>query len=427
MRSMARTEVTKLVAVAGLLCVVSGCVTAAYGADEDARAWLARTDQALATRNYQGVFVHDHAGHTETLRVIHRVVGDVVSERLVSMDGSGREFIRRGTELTTYLPDRHLVLVESSPDTNLLLSGLPRVDATTDSQYDVRVLEHARVSGRDAVLIAVTPMDALRYGYRLWVDAATAMPLKTQLRDDHGNVLEQIIFTDLRLPSHIADAALEPAVDARNFRWVRHDHDVDMAHRGTRLTWQADALPPGFRMTASATQVLPGASAAVEHLVFSDGMAAVSVFVEPQSGAAATHDDAARLGSSSVYSTIIQGYRVTAVGEVPLDTVRTIAQAVHASSREGGDSGLLFSNRRLHNFGAAGGFAGDGSSPGGGAPAGASGLGFGSAPSFGALGPAGGGPLGGGPAAGGPAGGGAPGGGFGGNGGFGGPGARPGR
>jgi sigma-E factor negative regulatory protein RseB len=383
-------------------------VTAAYGADEDARAWLARTDQALATRNYQGVFVHEHAGHSETLRVIHRVVGDVVSERLLSMDGSGREFIRKGTEVTTYLPDRHLVLVEKSPDTNLFLSGLPRVDATTASQYEVRMLERSRVSGRDAVLIAVTPMDALRYGYRLWIDEATGMPLKTQLRDDRGNVLEQIIFTDLRLPTHIADSLLEPAVDARNYRWVRRDHDIDVASRGSRITWQARALPPGFSMTASATQVLPGASSAVEHLVFSDGMASVSVFVEPQSGVVLAHDDAARLGSSSVYSTVIEGYRVTAVGEVPLDTVRTIVQAVHASRADAG-GGLLFSKaaRPARGFGpdpGPGGFgegrpdAGAGPGPGGASYSGlsyggAAALGFGATPGFGSFSGAPGGPA----------------------------------
>jgi len=88
--------------------------------------WLARTDQALATRNYEGVFVHAYAGETETLRVIHRVAADGVSERLLSMDGSGREFIRKGSQLTCYLPDKRTVLVEKSSDAGLLLGSLPR-------------------------------------------------------------------------------------------------------------------------------------------------------------------------------------------------------------------------------------------------------------------------------------------------------------
>ncbi|MGH8141035.1 MAG: MucB/RseB C-terminal domain-containing protein [Steroidobacteraceae bacterium] len=306
------------------------------GADEP-RAWLARTDQALATRNYRGVFVHEYAGETETLQVVHRVNGaGVVAERLQSMDGSGREFIRKGNQLFCYLPDQHTVLVERSPDQGLLLGALPSVDAGLAGQYQVRELAHTRVSGRSARLIAITPLDQLRYGYRVWIDEATAMPLKTQLRDAHGRVLEQIVFTELVLPTHIPDSELAPSVDARNYRWVQQDAGTTGTAPGLSVTWQASALPPGFRMTASARQMLPGGPA--EHLVFSDGLASVSVFVEhghnpdgPSQG-----DDAATLGTSSAYSIAEPGYRITAVGEVPPATVRAIAQAIRGA---GGESG----------------------------------------------------------------------------------------
>jgi sigma-E factor negative regulatory protein RseB len=174
------------------------CVAADNPAD-----WLARTDRALATLNYEGVFVHEHAGETETLRVIHRVGSDGVSERLLSMDGSGREFIRKGSQLTCYLPDQRTVLVERASEARLLLGGLPHIDATSAGLYRITELQKMRVSGRDARVIAVTPMDQMRYGYRVWIDEATAMPLKTQLRNGQGQVLEQIVFTDLRLPAHI--------------------------------------------------------------------------------------------------------------------------------------------------------------------------------------------------------------------------------
>ena len=155
------------------------------------------------------------------------------------------------------------------------------------------------------------------------------MPLKTQLRNRNGDVLEQLVFTDLRLPVRIADSELQPAVDARNYRWVHQD--ADSAESVTlSVSWQADLLPPGFRMTTSARQVLPGGP--VEHLVFTDGIASVSVFVEiGHEAIGPTHDDAARLGTSSAYSTVVQGYRVTAVGEVPPDTVRTIALSIRTA------------------------------------------------------------------------------------------------
>ena len=321
-----------------MLWAAGSCLTLLAGAaicvaEETPADWLARTDRALATRNYEGVFVHEHAGETETLRVIHRVGSDGVSERLLSMDGSGREFIRKGSQLLCYLPDQRTVLVERASEARLLLGGLPHIDATSAGLYRISELQKMRVSGRDARVIAVTPMDQMRYGYRVWIDEATAMPLKTQLRSGQGQVLEQIVFTDLRLPSHIAKGELEPAVDARNYRWVQHLDDPVESH-GLSVSWEPSALPPGFRMTVSAWQVLH--SGPVEHLVFSDGLAAVSVFVEIGRGQRAEQvsDDAATIGSSSAYSTVVQGYRVTAVGEVPPDTVRAIAQSIRAPAPE---------------------------------------------------------------------------------------------
>lgn len=317
----------------GAACIALGLLTgsAMVCAAEDARSWLARTNEALTRRSYEGVFVHAHTdGESETLRVVHRFDGEGVAERLQSMDGSGREFIRRGSQLICYLPDQRTVLVERSADSAALLGGLPRLEAGSTSHYDVRELAPARVSGRDARLIAITPLDHLRYGYRVWIDEKTAMPLKTQLRDSRGSVLEQIVFTSLNMMNHIPRAELDPVVDARGYRWVRRDADpVDPG--SLSVQWEATALPAGFRMTASARQMLPVGP--VEHLVFSDGLASVSVFVEPYRAEGGAHaeqasGDAAAIGASSAYWTVLQGYRVTAVGEVPADTVRVIAQAI---------------------------------------------------------------------------------------------------
>ena len=302
----------------------------AAAADDDPRYWLARTDQALSQLNYEGVFVHAHGSDTETLRVIHRVGSDGVSERLLSMDGSGREFIRRGTQLTCYLPDKRTVLVEKSSDSGLLLASLPRLDSGAASQYQITELARTRTSGRPVRVIAITPKDELRYGYRVWVDEASAMPLKTQLRSRSGEVLEQLVFTDLRLPAHISKRELQPAVDTRGFTFVHQDNESTDSN-ALSISWQASMLPAGFTMTTSARQMLPGGP--VEHLVFSDGMASVSVFVEVgRDPVPEQHDDAARLGTSSAYSTTVQGYRVTAVGEVPPDTVRAIAQSIRTAT-----------------------------------------------------------------------------------------------
>ena len=299
-------------------------------ADDDPRDWLARTDQALSTRNYEGVFVHEHAGETETLRVIHRVGGEGVSERLLSMDGSGREFIRKGSQLICYLPDQRTVLVEKSNDAGLLLGSLPRIDATSAGQYEISELQNTRVSGRDARVIAVTPMDQLRYGYRVWIDEATAMPLKTQLRNGQGQVLEQIVFTDLTLPAHIADGELEPAVDARNYRWVQHLADpVDS--RGVVGLLGSERAAAGISHDgerAAGVAQRPGRASGVHRWT---GLGIGVRRDRPRAARRVSHRGCRDLGSSSAYSTVVHGYRVTAVGEVPPDTVRAIAQSIRTA------------------------------------------------------------------------------------------------
>jgi sigma-E factor negative regulatory protein RseB len=78
---------------------------------DDPRVWLQKMNQALATRNYDGTFFHLSEGRVETMRIVHRVRAGRVTERLQSLDGSGREFVRNNDELTCYLPDQHTVLV----------------------------------------------------------------------------------------------------------------------------------------------------------------------------------------------------------------------------------------------------------------------------------------------------------------------------
>jgi sigma-E factor negative regulatory protein RseB len=292
--------------------------------------WLERMNEALTTRNYDGIFSHWHGGQVETLRIIHRVQDGTVSERLASLDGSGREYIRTGGSLSCYLPDKRTVLVEQRPPGESLV-GFPAVDDDTASFYDIREVNRTRLNRRDTHVIAITPRDEYRYGYRLWIDDATAMPLKTQLCDPRGHVIEQIVFANLSLFARIPDSAFRPEVSTAGFRWLRSDAPPPPP-AVSALAWTAMRLPPGFKMTGRSAQTFPGTTGPVDHLVFTDGVASVSVFVEPQS---AHPDQPARpeeaaFGSSSAFSTVVNGHKITAVGEVPPDTVRFIASQVKA-------------------------------------------------------------------------------------------------
>lgn len=317
--------------------LAAAAVAASFAAvADDTRGLLERMGRALATRNYQGTFVHEHDGQSETLKIVHRVSGADVAERIVSLDGSRREVIRRDGELTAYFPEQRVAMVQSGPKEGLLLNDLLRLDTAAAQMYRLSEESPARVSGRMARIIAVEPQDDMRYGYRVWIDEASAMPLKTQLRTSVGRVVEQLVFTELTLPAHIDDAALQPAVAARDYRWLRHATTTASVNEGSDTTWDATELPPGFRLTANSTRVLAGAKTTVTHLVFSDGLASVSVFVEPQSPLRSARRllpgpvTMTNLGSSSALSTQVDGHRVTAIGEVPPATVRAIAGSLRA-------------------------------------------------------------------------------------------------
>src|ERR1700678_4471624 len=182
-------------------CAVVGALLTALpqrsqGADAP-RDWLQKMNHALATRNYDGTFFHLTEGRVETMRIVHRVRAGQVAERLQSLDGSGREFVRNNDNLTCFLPDQHTVLVEPRQDHGPFLGSLPRFGADVDEFYVIESLPASRVLGRAARVIAVNPKDQYRFGYRLWLDENTAMPLKTQLCDAHGQVIEQILFARL--------------------------------------------------------------------------------------------------------------------------------------------------------------------------------------------------------------------------------------
>jgi sigma-E factor negative regulatory protein RseB len=311
------------------------CLTAAASATaEEPRELLARMNEALTSRNYDGIFAHQQGRKVEMLRIIHRVQDGRTMERLASLDGSGREFVRAGNELTCYLPDKRTVLVERLAGERPLLGNFPKFDDSSAAFYDVEEIKRTRFLRRDTRVIAVNPRDEFRYGYRLWIDEETAMPLKTQLCDGRGRVIESLLVADLKMPKVIPDTAFKPDVATEGFQWLRTERESTTDKAGSESLWSALKLPPGFRMTVRSTQVMPGQSNPVMHLVFSDGLASVSVFVEQASraaGGAPAAPSSVQVGSSSAFSTFVDGRKVTALGDVPQVTVRTIANSMTPS------------------------------------------------------------------------------------------------
>lgn len=337
-------------------------MSAVAAAADDPREWLERMNNALTTRNYDGTFAYWQGDKVEMLRIIHRVKNGQVSERLVSLDGSGREFIRTGDELACYFPDQRTVRIEKRPANSPLLGNFPRFDQASTAFYDIKQVGRVKLYRRDTRVISVTPKDSFRYGYKLWIDEGTGMPLRTQLCDARGRPIEQLVVAEdrvLRINADIPDSAFLPEVSTEGFRVLRPDTGAGPMVADARSwdRWDAAQLPPGFRITLRAFQTMPGASGPVRHIVTSDGVASVSVFIEVQqmgrgSGAAGSAESASgsttaqsspvpgsqegvtQFGSTSAFSTVVEGRKVTALGEAPPETVRAIANAFRSLGQQ---------------------------------------------------------------------------------------------
>ena len=315
--------------------LVGGLAGPAYSADDDdARAWLARMTEALATRNYDGLFTHTTPHQSETMRIVHRVDTEGSTERLVSLDGNGREVIRTPREVHAYLPDRHVVLAEPRTDEGSLLNALPAPGAHLEAHYKLKARKGHRLLGRDVRVIEIEPRDQYRYGYRLWLDEKTAMPLRSELTGPDGKMLDQMQFTELKLFKNLDPSAVEPTVDASGFRWIRPNRRVAVL-RVAPSAWRPVRMPPGFQLVGTRQQTVPGVPMPVQHLIFSDGFASVSVFIEPSARNATAPAEASRVGSANTFTTQIRGFVVTAVGEVPPSTVRTIATSLVPENAQG--------------------------------------------------------------------------------------------
>jgi sigma-E factor negative regulatory protein RseB len=102
----------------------------------------------------------------------------------------------------------------------------------------------------------------------------------------------------------------------------------DSAAAPARLAgWALSSELPGFRKVSELKRRL-GESRPVGQLVYSDGLAAVSVFIEPLDGRRDVRTGLASVGAIHIYTREVANHMVTVVGEAPALSVQRIADAV---------------------------------------------------------------------------------------------------
>jgi sigma-E factor negative regulatory protein RseB len=312
-------SVVMLLALCGTFFVLS----VVLASDRSPSEWLERMTDAVENTSYQGTVIRISEGKAEALKVVHTVSDGVIREKVVAQEGDGLEIIRNGNEVHCILPERKSVLVEAWNDQSTLFSTLPSSDIRFGSEYDVAIVREDRVAGHKTILIAIRPHDEYRFGHRIWLDLGTGFPLQTQLIDAEGSAMEQVKFADITLNKTILASDLAPSYSTDNFKW--YDTPVRKVTPVSDSIWTSEDLPAGFRVVSTHEQVLPASGETVTHILFSDGLASVSVFIGAHDGS--QFAETSELGASNSFSTTVNSFRITAVGEVPAATVKRIANS----------------------------------------------------------------------------------------------------
>jgi sigma-E factor negative regulatory protein RseB len=307
----------------GLLALACAGLAQAQGSP-DAMALLQRIYEATEKLSYTGTFVYQQGERTETSRITRVAGAGGGIERVEVLDGMPREIVRTRDTVRCYLPGSHIVKIEPRTDQRAFPGLLPERLGELAHHYTIARGRPKRIAGFDSESVALTPRDELRYGYRLWADAGSGMLLKAQTFDQKGGTIEQFTFTHLAI-GNVPRERARTRHAARD--WRVEDAAVapaDLAKSG----WTVGARLPGFRKVIEVKRNL-GESRPVGQVVYSDGLAAVSVFIEPMAGRAETlRPGLSSLGAFHIYTREVANHIVTVVGEAPATSVQRIADTV---------------------------------------------------------------------------------------------------
>jgi sigma-E factor negative regulatory protein RseB len=293
----------------------------------DPIAWLARAAQASRQVSYEGVYVHTNGDRISTVRVSHVNNSGDEHERIEPLDGASLDIVRRNDEMFCRFPDAKTVRLDPRI-TNRFFPGILSAPAETiAASYEVKLGKTERVLGFECQWIHLQPRDDMRFAQRLCSEVGTGLILRAKVLNLQKQVIEQYTFTDLRVgPQAVARAELNSLFRARSRQWVSDGQPRDES-ASAETGWTVARPPAGFQKVTEIKRTMPGRSQQVSQIVLTDGVASISVFVEPaapERAAEAFSED----GTTSFFARPMGEQLVTVLGEVPLATAQHVARSV---------------------------------------------------------------------------------------------------
>jgi sigma-E factor negative regulatory protein RseB len=311
--------------VRAALLVLSATFLAPVAATaDDGLALLQRIAQSSRQLTYSGTFVYRSGGKVDTSRIAHSMNDGIEVERIEALDGSPREVFRSGSEVKCFFPEEKLVIIENRASQRGFPSLLPAGLGSLPEHYSIRSGGTGRVAGMTSRAVLLEPRDDLRYGHEFWMDAASGLLLKANLVGERGDTLESFAFTQIKIGGPLEPGALKPRFDNERVR-VQQVRASEI--KPEDMAWTFRTLLPGFRKVAAVRRQAAAESSESLHVVFSDGLASISVFIEP-GGAGGEAEAIATVGPVNVYRRQLGEHRVVVMGEVPALAVRRLGDGI---------------------------------------------------------------------------------------------------
>ncbi|MBA4256128.1 MAG: transcriptional regulator [Polaromonas sp.] len=290
--------------------------------------WLTRMHEASNQRAYMGTLVVTTGSTMSASRIWHVCDGTQQMERVETLTGTPRTTIRRNSDVITFVPETKVAWVEKRESLGLFPDLLRTPSNQIPEFYGARESGSERVAGHLADVVEIMPKDGLRFGYRIWAEKKTGLVVKMQTLGEQGAVLEQVAFSELQLDAPVRMDKLQQLMrDTKGYALLK---PVLKKTTAEAEGWRLKESVPGFLPMSCHTREseTPGASATLMQWVFSDGLASVSLFVEPYDAASHSQEKTAVMGATHSITRRIGNQWLTAMGEVPHATLRRFAGAL---------------------------------------------------------------------------------------------------
>jgi len=264
--------------------------------------------------NYEGVFTYQHKDNPslQTFRILHWHEGNMTYDRLQHMNGPIREITRKAA-----VNDCESIGDKLRQGKLPLIGDL--VNQMKDYHFELRNKE--RIAGRIATVLLAVPLDQFRYSYFFSIDDETGLILKVWLVDENAHAMERYQFTELNLKPDLSQVDDIPTSGIRKNLPAKSNCVTEAKPANWQLAW----VPSGFNFAGEGK---PREN--LEMLMFTDGLATFSVFIEPATSG--IPEGVAQRGATLAMMTGLeyqkQLYRVTIVGEIPVVTAQRVAQGI---------------------------------------------------------------------------------------------------